>query len=72
MADIIDELGLKLNKTKIPSESKSSLPADCSALHAGDADTLFDWLGSFWSTVYSDPDFIKTMQSARAIRLSQL
>jgi len=70
--DIIDELGLKLNRTRIPAESKSSIPADTGGAHDADADTLFDWLGSFWSAVYKDPDFIKTIQSSRAIKAAQL
>ena len=34
--------------------------------------TLMDWIGSFWSEVYSDHEFIKTLQEARGLRMSQL
>jgi len=62
----------QLNRTYLASKSKSSLPADSGAELAGNSDTLFEWLGSFWSEVYSDPEFIKDMQEARALRMSQL
>ena len=64
--------GEKLNKTRIPSESRLSFPADQGVDSSSNATTLFEWLGSFWSEIYRDPDFIKELQSARAIRVAQL
>lgn len=61
-----------LNRVRIPGESDSSLPAIPAGTLDGAADTLFDWLGSFWSQVYSDPDFIKDLQQSRALEASQL
>jgi len=62
----------ELNRTAIPSESKSSAPADTTPSFSGNSDTLFEWLGSFWSEVYGDPDFVRELQSARAMRVAQL
>lgn len=39
---------------------------------ARDADTLFRWLGLFWSSLYEDPDFLKRAQGARAIGVAQV
>ena len=33
---------------------------------------LYTWLGSFWSKVYTDPDFIKHIQYGRSLELAQL
>lgn len=66
------ELDITLNRVSIPAESKSSLPADIGSSSAGNADTLMEWLGSFWTEVYQDPDFVKELQSARAMRVAQL
>lgn len=63
---------MEINRTRIPSESKNSLPADTSYGSAENANTLFEWLGSFWAEVYQDPDFIKELQTGRALRIAQL
>lgn len=36
------------------------------------ANTLFKWLGSFWSDIYEDDGFAKSLQSARSLRAAQL
>lgn len=36
-----------------------------------DADTLFRWLGLFWSGLYEDPDFLKRLQGARSVGIAQ-
>lgn len=64
--------GIVINRTRIASESRNSLPADTGFASAGNAATLLEWLGSFWSGVYEDPEFIKDLQNARALRVAQL
>jgi hypothetical protein len=66
------ETSVKLNRTAIAAESKSSFPADLTPEQATNADTLFSWLGSFWDQIYEDPEFIQYIQKARALRISQL
>lgn len=62
----------KLNKVAVTPNYKSSFPADSGFTLAGTSTTLFDWIGSFWSQVYKDPEFIKELQTTRALRISQL
>lgn len=62
----------KLNRTSIPGKSRSSIPADAGVQSSENANTLLEWLGSFWTEVYRSPDFIKEIQSARAMRVAQL
>lgn len=38
---------------------------------ASDADTLFRWMGLFWSTLYQDPDYLRRCQGARALGVAQ-
>ena len=66
------ETSVELNRTDIASESRSSLPADLTSERAENALELLSWLGSFWTAVYKDPDFIEYMQDARALRIAQL
>lgn len=63
---------LKINKTNIASESRNSFPVDSNVESAENANTLFEWLGSFWSAVYEDPEFIREVQVGRALRVAQL
>ena len=66
------ETAVEPNKHVIPALSNNSLPADPSDKSFSNADTLFDWLGSFWAKVYEDPEFIQYMQGGRALRIAQL
>lgn len=60
------------NATMVAPESSGSFPADLSYEATRNAQTLFEWLGSFWSEVYTDPGFIQDLQGARALRVAQL
>jgi len=60
------------NRTSIAAESVDSFPADTSDEYARNAATLTEWLGSFWSEIYENPDFVEYIQGARALRISQL
>lgn len=62
----------EINRTRVPQESASSYPASSSFVSARNAELLTQWLGSFWSEVYEDPDFIADLQNARALRIAQL
>ena len=60
------------NRTAIASESESSFPAGSPDAPSRNAGILTDWLGSFWSAVYEDPEFIRYVQDARSLRAAQL
>ena len=66
------ETSIVPNRTSIASESVNSFPADTSDESAKNAGTLLEWLGSFWTEIYENPDFIEYMQGARALRVAQL
>lgn len=66
------ETSVELNRTAIASESVSSLPADLTSERSENALKLLSWLGSFWTAVYKDPDFIEYLEDARALRIAQL
>lgn len=66
------ETSVEMNRHAIPGLSGSSTPADTTDESSKNADTLFSWLGSFWAKVYQDPQFIRYMQGARALRIAQL
>jgi hypothetical protein len=36
-----------------------------------DGDTLFQWMGSLWTTLYSDPTFLRRLQHGRALGTAQ-
>lgn len=48
-----------------------SIPVDTVSL-SENANKFFLWLGSFWSDVYEDTDFLKSLQGARALKVAQL
>ena len=66
------ETSIKPNVTNVASVYGNSIPADYSPDSAKNAQTLFEWLGSFWSEIYEDPEFIENLQGARALRAAQL
>lgn len=66
------ETSIKPNVTNVASVYGNSIPADYSSDSAKNAQTLFEWLGSFWSEIYEDPEFIENLQGARALRAAQL
>lgn len=66
------ETSIEPNRTVVPAESSSSFPADLTDGRSKDATMLVEWLGSFWTEVYEDPEFIEYLQDARALRIAQL
>lgn len=53
-------------------ENGSSIPPIDAQEVSSVADKLYDWLGSFWSSIYEDRDFVRYVQGARALRVAQL
>lgn len=67
-----DRIGSAMNeRAEVPDRPPAppSVPADGAS---ADARAMYDWLGSFWSSVYEDPDFVRYVQGARALRTAQL
>lgn len=62
----------RMNRTSISGLSDKCVSAYSGTGHAADAGMLAEWLGSFWSSVYSDPGFVGSLQRARALRAAQL
>ena len=58
-------------ESRIPNEVAGGdvrVPMD---MLASSANTLFSWLGSFWTDVYEDDGLVRNLQAARAIRMCQ-
>jgi len=60
------------NKRVETPENVSSTPSVPPESGSAMANTLFKWLGSFWSDIYEDDDFAKNLQGARALKAAQL
>lgn len=50
----------------------SSLPTISQSKLTDVFNRLYEWIGSFWSKVYTDPNFIKHIQVGRSLRVAQL
>lgn len=68
----IDKEDLVVNGRVQVEEDGSSLPPVAAGNISSVAQRLYDWLGSFWSVVYEDREFIRYVQGARALRVAQL
>lgn len=66
------ETSIVPNRTAVASESSNSFPADLSDESSKSANILYEWLGTFWTEIYENPEFIEYMQGARALRIAQL
>ena len=61
-----------VNKRVETGENDSSVPSIPPETGSAIANSLFKWLGSFWSDVYEDVGFIRNLQGARSLRAAQL
>lgn len=64
--------GIEPNTWSETPENHSALPAVDPSEISLVASTLFGWLGSFWTEIYEDAEFVKYVQGGRALRLAQL